>query len=229
MKHDNFFKTIILIESVNSFRKLFALVFCSLISLTTTAQELEPRAINNLPVGTNFAIAAYSYAEGNLLLDPALPIEDLNSNIHSGLLAYVRSIRFFDLSAKVDVVIPYILGDWQGSIDDGQNGFRTQNGFGDVRLRFSFNFLGSKAMDISEFQSSISGTYFILNIYTNYMLKEIESINGIINQISKRFFEPQYCGTEYSAAKALLMQLDSIIQFDIYNYFHNKLILKHIY
>jgi len=124
-----------------------------LISFIAAAQELEPRAINNLPVGTNFVIGGYSYAQGNLLLDPALPIKDLNSNFHSGLLAYVRSIRFFDLSAKVDVVIPYVLGDWQGTIDDGQNGFRTQNGFGDIRLRFSFNFLGSKAMDIAEFQN----------------------------------------------------------------------------
>lgn len=128
------------------------ILICSLTYIIGYSQELEPRAINNLPVGTNFAIAAYSYAQGNLLLDPALPIEDLNSNIHSGLLAYVRSIRFFDLSAKVDVVIPFILGDWEGSIN-GQEGFRTQNGFGDVRLRFSFNFLGSKAMDISEFQN----------------------------------------------------------------------------
>ena len=128
------------------------MVFCSLISLTIDAQELEPRAINNLPLGTNFVIAGYNYAQGNLLMDPALPIEDLNSNIHSGLLGYVRSIRFFDLSAKVDMVIPYVLGDWQGSIDDN-SGFRTQNGFGDLRLRFSFNFLGSKAMNIAEFKN----------------------------------------------------------------------------
>ena len=107
------------------------ILICSLTYIIGYSQELESRAINNLPVGT---------------------IEDLNSNIHSGLLAYVRSIRFFDLSAKVDVVIPFILGDWEGSIN-GQEGFRTQNGFGDVRLRFSFNFLGSKAMDISEFQN----------------------------------------------------------------------------
>ena len=95
------------------------ILICSLTYIIGYSQELEPRAINNLPVGTNFAIAAYSYAQGNLLLDPALPIEDLNSNIHSGLLAYVRSIRFFDLSAKVDVVIPFILDDWE--ISEFQN------------------------------------------------------------------------------------------------------------
>jgi len=123
-----------------------------LISLTVDAQELEPRAINNLPLGTNFAIGGYNYAQGNLLLDPALPIKDLNSNIHSAVLGYVRSISFFNLSAKVDAVVPYVLGDWEGNVD-GNSGFRTINGFGDLRLRFSFNFLGSKAMNIAEFQN----------------------------------------------------------------------------
>ena len=123
-----------------------------MISLNTDAQELEPRAINNLPLGTNFAIGGYNYAQGNLLLDPALPIKDLNSNIHSALLGYVRSISFFNLSAKVDAVIPYVLGDWKGNVDEN-SGFQSINGFGDVRLRFSFNFLGSKAMNISEFQN----------------------------------------------------------------------------
>ncbi len=145
-------KTIILIEFTSSFRKLIVLTFCSLISLIVDAQELEPRAINNLPLGTNFVIGGYNYAQGNLLMDPALPIEDLNSNIHSGLLGYVRSIGFLDLSAKIDLAIPYVMGDWQGSIYD-DSGFRTQNGIGDLRLRFSFNFLGSKAMNISEFNN----------------------------------------------------------------------------
>jgi len=123
-----------------------------LISLTADAQELEPRAINNLPLGTNFAIGGYNFAQGNLLLDPALPIKDLNSNIHSAVLGYVRSISFFNLSAKVDAAIPYVLGDWKGNVDEN-SGFRTINGFGDLRLRFSFNFLGSKAMNISEFKN----------------------------------------------------------------------------
>jgi len=138
---------------ISCFKKqIGSIVICSLTYVFGYCQELEPRVINNLPVGTNFAVAAYNYAQGNLLLDPALPIEDLNSNIHGGLLAYVRSIRFFDLSAKVDAVIPYVMGDWQGRIDE-QSGFRTQNGFGDLRLRFSVNFIGSKAMTISEFQN----------------------------------------------------------------------------
>lgn len=108
--------------------------------------------MTNLPVGTNFLIGGYGYANGNLLLDPALPIEDLNSNIHSGFVAYVRSINLFGLSAKIDAIVPYVIGEWEGDIND-LKGYRTQNGFGDLRIRFSFNFLGSKAMSVSNFQN----------------------------------------------------------------------------
>lgn len=128
------------------------LILCSLNYCTGFSQELEPRAMTNLPVGTNFLIGGYGYAQGNLLLDPALPIEGLNSNIHSGFTAYVRSINLFGLSAKVDAIIPYVLGDWQSDIDNVRD-YKTQNGFGDLRVRFSFNFLGSQAMNISDFEN----------------------------------------------------------------------------
>jgi len=135
---------------MSSLKKYIGLLICSLIYFNGFSQELEPRAINNLPVGTNFLIGGYGFANGNLLLDPAIPIEDLNSNIHSGYAAYVRSINLFGLSAKVDAVIPYVKGDWEGNFND-ENSIRTQNGFGDLRVRLSFNFLGSKAMNISDF------------------------------------------------------------------------------
>ena len=40
------------------------------------AQELAPRTYINSPVGINFLGAGYVFSSGNLLLDPALPIED---------------------------------------------------------------------------------------------------------------------------------------------------------
>ena len=134
--------------------RLNVLVFIAIAILCfskNNAQDLEPRAMTNLPIGTNFLLGGYGYSKGNLLLDPALTIDDLNSNIHSGFAAYVRSINLFGLSAKVDAILPYVLGDWEGSVD-GSNSLKTQNGFGDLRLRLSFNFLGSKAMDINEFK-----------------------------------------------------------------------------
>ena len=132
--------------------KLSLLVLCSLIYNNGLSQDLEPRAINNLPIGTNFIIGGYGYAKGNILLDPGLHIDDLNSNLHSGFAAYIRSINFFGLSAKVDAIMPYVIGDWDGNVE-GLDSNRSQNGLGDIRVRFSFNFLGSQAMNVEDFQN----------------------------------------------------------------------------
>jgi len=77
------------------------------------SQELEPKAITNLPVGTNFLVASYSFSQGDILLDPAVTIEDLNANIHRTIFGYVRSINFLGLSSKLDVIIPFAFGDWE--------------------------------------------------------------------------------------------------------------------
>ncbi len=72
----------------------------------------------------------------------------------------MRSIDFFGLSAKIDAVLPYVLGDWNGNVI-GLPDRLSHDGFGDLRLRFSFNFLNSPAMNPSEFtqynRSTISG------------------------------------------------------------------------
>ena len=119
-------------------------------SSSSLAQELEPRSLTNLPVGMNFAIAGYSYAQGNILLDPALPIEDLNAKLHAALIAYMRSVRIFGLAGKVDVVLPWASGDWTGKYT-GIDTSRSVAGMGDARIRLSINFLGAPALKKEEF------------------------------------------------------------------------------
>ena len=102
-------------------------------------QELEPRALTNIPVGINFALAGYGFAKGNILLDPAIPIKDLDANLHTFVGAYVRSINLFGLSGKADVVVPLAIGDWEGKVD-GVDSTRSAGGLGDIRFRISVNF-----------------------------------------------------------------------------------------
>lgn len=116
------------------------------------AQELEPRQLSNIPVGMNYLLLGYGYASGNILLDPSLPIEDLNGNIHSGIGAYVRTIDFFGLSGKIDVIVPYAKGDWTGLLE-GRDTSTARLGFGDPRIRLSFNFSGAPALTLSEFKN----------------------------------------------------------------------------
>ena len=49
----------------------------ALLSAAAIAQELEPRAYSNAPIGTNFALAGYGHFSGQVLLDPSLPVENV--------------------------------------------------------------------------------------------------------------------------------------------------------
>jgi hypothetical protein len=114
------------------------------------AQELEPRAYINVPVGLNFLLAGYANSEGGLSTDPSIPVEDAHLKIHTGLLAYARSLDLWGKSGKVDVILPY--SELSGSARvAGQPLERNIHGLGDPRFRLSLNFYGAPALSLREF------------------------------------------------------------------------------
>jgi len=123
------------------------LIFC----FGADAQELEPRAYTNIPVGLNFAIAGYSYSTGGVLFDPAIPLENANIKIHGSLFAYARSIKLGRMSGKFDMIIPYA---WlSGTADfNGAPASREVSGLADPRVRMSVIFIGGPALKLSEFK-----------------------------------------------------------------------------
>ncbi len=139
------------------------------------SQELEPRALTNLPKELNFVGLAYAYASGNTLLDPSLPLEDFDGRISSLILAYVRAIDFFGKSGKVDVILPFAGGDFTG-IFENTSFEDSYTGFGDIRVRASVNLTGApsiSAKDFSEYkQKTITGLALQLIIPTGKYKKE---------------------------------------------------------
>src|SRR5262245_30599613 len=92
------------------------------------AQELEPRALINVPVGMNFFVAAGGYLYGNVLLDPALPIEDGRAHLGTLGLGYARSIGLFGLGGKVSLAVPTATGDWSALVN-GEEVTTSRSGF----------------------------------------------------------------------------------------------------
>lgn len=111
----------------------------------SSAQELEPRSLTNLPRGINFFSAGYAYASGNTLLDPALPLEDFNGRINSIIVAYIRSVNFWGKSGKVGIILPFAGGDFEG-IFENEPFTDAYTGFGDIRLRASVNLTGAPSI-----------------------------------------------------------------------------------
>ena len=114
------------------------------------AQDLEPRAYVNTPVGLNFLIAGYAWSQGGLSTDPALPIHDAQLQIHSAVLAYARSLDVWGRSGKFDVIVPYAQLSGMALVA-GEPRDRDVSGFGDPRFRFSVLFYGAPALSLKEF------------------------------------------------------------------------------
>src|SRR5882724_13581507 len=62
------------------------------------AQDLEPRAYVDTPVGMNFLIASYAYSEGGVSTDPSVPNQGAQLTQNSFVLAYARSLNVFGKS-----------------------------------------------------------------------------------------------------------------------------------
>ena len=129
------------------------------------AQSLEPRAYSNVPVGMNFLILGYTYQQGDVLLDPSVPVKDVSAKVHSPFLAYARSLDVFGKSGKIDIVIPYAWLSASGKVnEEGQS--RNVSGFADPAVRFSINLSGAPALSFQEFknyrQNTILGVSFLV-------------------------------------------------------------------
>jgi hypothetical protein len=136
------------------------LLFCATFTMAATimmaagakAQDAEPRAYTNTPIGLNFLIAGYLYTQGKIAFDPELAIADAQFQSHTAALAYVRSFELFGQSAKFDVIVPYSAFSAHGVVA-GQSQEREMMGFSDPRFRVSANLFGAPALSAKEFAS----------------------------------------------------------------------------
>jgi hypothetical protein len=116
------------------------------------AQDIEPRAYSNAPIGMNFLGGGYAYTRGSLPTDPSVPVTNSDLTTSSALLAYGRVFELWGQSAKINVVAPY---SWLSgnAVFAGQPIQRSVNGLTDTSVRASVNFFGAPAMDLEEFRN----------------------------------------------------------------------------
>lgn len=135
--------------------------FCAIVlagcSAVAQAQEIEPRAYSNIPLGVNFAVASYGSSSGGLATDPTLPLDDAHLTIDTLVVGYARSIAVRGQSGKFDIIVPF--GWLEGEANYGGEPLRRRvSGFGDPRARISINLLGAPALPLADFPSYRQGT-----------------------------------------------------------------------
>ncbi|MDR6843482.1 transporter [Flavobacterium granuli] len=133
------------------------------------AQDLEPRAYANIPKGVNIIVATYGYMKGDVLTEPSLPVDDFiisSNNLGAG---YMRSFGLGGKLARIQVAIPYTFMDGEAKVS-GERVTGNRTGFGDMRLRFGVNLLGSPALGVKEFskyeQKTIFGASLVVSVPT---------------------------------------------------------------
>jgi hypothetical protein len=118
--------------------------------LSPRAQTMEPRAYSNSPIGLNFLIAGYGYLWGDVLVDPSLPIGDLDARVHTAVATYARILDFWGQSGTLALNLPYAWLSASGAVE-GQARSVDRSGLGDVTLRVSVNLYGAPALSLQEF------------------------------------------------------------------------------
>jgi hypothetical protein len=114
------------------------------------AQELEPDAYEVAPIGLNFVSVSYTFSNGDVAFDPALPLEDTGAHINTVVLSYGRSVNLAGRSGQIGFGVPLV----HGSIHATYLGDQYQvnrGGLADPRFRIAINLYGAPAMDLPTF------------------------------------------------------------------------------
>jgi hypothetical protein len=131
---------------------MLVLATCALTQFVAPAhaQDIEPRAYSNAPVGVNFLIAGYAYTRGGLAFDSSLPLSNPNLRTSSAVVSYATVLDLWGKSAKFDVIAPYT---WlSGSADyKGEPVERIVDGLSNPAFRLSVNLYGAPALTLNEF------------------------------------------------------------------------------
>jgi hypothetical protein len=125
-----------------------ALVLAALCA-PAAAQQLEPRAYSNVPVGMNFALAGYAHSTGDVLPDPSIPVTNANAKLDTFVAGYARGVDWWGKSGMISFAVPYVTGSASGLLE-GENVRIERSGFADPVLRASVNLIGAPAMTLQE-------------------------------------------------------------------------------
>jgi Putative MetA-pathway of phenol degradation len=120
------------------------------ISGVCRAQDLTPRAYIITPIHSNAIVLSYAFENGDILLNPTLPVSNAKGQLHIPVFSYVHSFSFFGRSASIAAGLPYAVGHFEGQVN-GADRKIYRSGLLDSGFRLSVNLKGGPAMDRREF------------------------------------------------------------------------------
>lgn len=116
------------------------------------AQDLEPRRWTHLPTGTSVFAFTGAYTTGDLSFDPVLRIEDAEVDLYTAVAGFTHYFALGDRTARVDVVVPFQSGRWDGLVD-GVPRTVDRDGLADPVIRLSTSVFGAPAVSAGDFRA----------------------------------------------------------------------------
>ena len=121
-----------------------------LLSAVLRAQDLAPRAYLITPLHSNAITLTYSFYDGSINFNGALPVSDAKGRYSIPLISYYHSFGLLGRSANIVVALPYAIGNFTGTLAGaGEHIYRS--GLADSVYRLSINLKGGPAMPAQEF------------------------------------------------------------------------------
>ena len=99
---------------------------------------MEPKSYTTAPIGLKFLITGYTHQWGNVLVDPSLPVQNVQAKVDAASLAYSHVIDFWGQSGSLALVAPYAWLAASGDVFDQARSVR-RTGLGDLTMRVSVN------------------------------------------------------------------------------------------
>jgi hypothetical protein len=125
-----------------------AIAACPLLGVH--AQDLAPRAYVITPIHSNAVTLTYSFYDGSINFNGALPVSDAKGKYSVPIFGYYHSFNFFGRSANIVAALPYGVGHFQGTLQ-GAGTQLYRSGLADSVYRLSINLYGGPAMAPKEF------------------------------------------------------------------------------
>ncbi len=115
------------------------------------SQELTPRAYWPAPQGTQVLTVGAVYTDGDIVPDPSLPINGVDSRIVTGVLGYFHTLDVFGRTGHLILEQAYSQGDTSFDYLDLGLVNVDYSGAGDLAATLSVNLMGAPAMNVEEF------------------------------------------------------------------------------
>ena len=136
---------------MRTFSKLvLSAVFAACPRQTIHGQDLSPRAYVITPLHFNVINLTWSYYDGSINYNGALPVSGATGTYSVPIFSYYHSFSFFGRSANIVAALPYGVGSFQGTAF-GAEQHLYRSGLLDSVYRFSVNLKGGPAVTMPEF------------------------------------------------------------------------------